>query len=261
MKIKLAKKLKCVILLNALIILVLSAGCNANNTNIANSNITKEAETDSITPKIKNTIKDQTDTIQTLKSEGYDTKDIESSELYVKRISLQLNEISTFNDSFGIQQKIGIEHENVNYSQNYSKLLEKLDDKIAVYYVVKLKQEFSDIEKALDEYLISIQLNLDLSGYFKDKNQYNKIKEEKLSEIVSTDLIDVKSIERKSLENLQKLNDFNKNSLPGVNPRVNNPSDSLVPNINNPQPGLPKVDIPRPVDPSEELNKKISPGF
>ena len=203
------------------------------------------------------------DVIETLTSQGYDAKDIESAELYIKRVLLLLNEINTFSAGIGSHNEFSTDPFNSQTEDllDYSSLASKIDENKALYFAVMLQNSFNGIEGAFDEYLSSLQLEIDLSLYLNDNDTYNKIKKEKLSVISSSGLINVNQIERKSLENLRKLNEANKNNFNRINPITYNPAHNSAPGINNPQPILPDVDIPKPVDPAEEIRKKTDPTY
>ncbi|MFZ5989894.1 MAG: hypothetical protein ACOYWZ_22585 [Bacillota bacterium] len=266
------KRIFPIIILSAAIqIFVLLAGCQTSST-VNNTKPPQDGQniqvgtSDSTNNQSKengeeNSSGDKVDYIKKLKAEGFDPKDIDSAELYVKRVILQLSEIQTFSDSIGLRPDISIDihSEKADDSVKYSELLSKIDERKAVYYLVKLKKDFNNTEEVLDEYLISLQLGLDLDTYISDKKNYDKAKTEKMSAVVESDLITVNQIERKAFENLQKLNESNKNSYPGKNQDIYNPSNNLGPDINNPQPDLPRVDIPQPIDPSEEIRRRLSP--
>ncbi|HPC99840.1 MAG TPA: hypothetical protein PLA01_00650 [Acetivibrio sp.] len=203
-----------------------------------------------------------TDYIEKLKSEGANEKEIESAELYVKRVMLQLNEIQTFSNNSGFHLSAadpGLYNQDRDDSLKYLELSSKIDEKKAVYYILKLMDGFGSMDKAFDEYLISLQLDIDLDMYITDKNSYGRLRSEKLSGIIEEDLITAEKIDEKAFESLQKLNDANKNNYPNTGNEIYDPFDNSVPNVINPQPNIPQVDVPRPINPAEEINKKLSP--
>jgi len=199
----------------------------------------------------------ETNPIDKLKSEGYSTEDIQSSESYLSRIILQLNEIETFS-SINFQSS-NIENSNSNDSADYSALLSKIDEQKAIYYMVKLNNNLNSLEESLNEYLFCLQSELDIELYFEDKEKYNDEKNEKMSSLNSDEFITVRDIEQKALENLQNINNSN-NSNPTV-PGAKNNDPNLNPNIINPQPNIPTVEVPKPIDPSTEISNKSRPPF
>ncbi|ADU74112.1 hypothetical protein M972_111090 [Acetivibrio thermocellus AD2] len=78
--------------------------------------------------------------------------------------------------------------------------------------MVKLEESLGSIEKVLDEYLLSLQVDIDFDKYFTDKKSYNKLRKEKLLKMDESSIITVEEIERKYFETLQKFNDYLNNS-------------------------------------------------
>lgn len=193
-----------------------------------------------------------------LKSEGYSTEAIESSESFVNRVLLQLNEIETFNSINTEPAVLG--NNNADDSAKYLELLSKFDEEKAIYYLVKLSSDFNSLEDALNEYLIALQSAIDIDAYFKDKELYNASKNKKTPGTNSNNFISVRDIEEKALGSLQNMNNSNKNTNQLL-PDISNPNQNLVPNAMNPQPDLPKVEIPIPNNPSREINDKLSPKY
>lgn len=196
--------------------------------------------------------------IEKLKSEGYSTEAIKSSQSYISRVMLHLNEIETFSSINTEPAAIG--SDNTDDSAKYSELLSKFDESKAVYYLVKLSSDFNSLEDAFNEYLVALQSDLDIDMYFKDKEQYNVSKSKKASGANSDKFISVRDIEERALEGLQNMNNSNKNTnqlLPGIN----NPNQDLAPNVVNPQPDVPTVEIPKPIDPSREIEDKLVPKY
>lgn len=192
-----------------------------------------------------------------LKTEGYSTKDIEASQAYVSRVMLQLNEIETFGSIYN--QPVGIENGTDNASK-YSELMAKIDEQKAVYYIVRLNESFNSLEDAFNEYLLALQADIEIDLYFKDLEKYNDAKNEKLSGTRPDDFITVRDIEEKALENLQNMNNSSKNpgnSLPGPNI----PNNDLSPDFINPQPDIPSVEIPQPIDPAQQIREKLGPNY
>lgn len=191
-----------------------------------------------------------------IKSDGDDAEKIESAELYVKRIVLQLGEIQTFGNNLQ-PSSVNIDpyNEKSDDSIRYSELSSKIDEDKAIHYLVALEDSFSSMEEIFDEYLLSLQLDIDFDTCVTDKSTYDNLREEKLSQIAESGLITVDDIERKALESLQKLNNSSDSPGIGTGNDIYNPSVNPIPDMVNPQPELPNVDIPRPIDPTEEFKK------
>lgn len=131
----------------------------------------------------------------------------------------------------------------------------KIDD--AIELTLKLKQDFNNIEEALNEYLYSLQLNVDLKLYFKDKEKYQEQKSEKQLLFVGKERITLALIEEKLLKKLQEQND---KQFSNATEKQNIISDKQT---ENNAPEVPLVTVPtpnsvKPVNPKDELNKEIS---
>jgi hypothetical protein len=44
-------------------------------------------------------------------------------------------------------------------------------------------------------------------------------------------------------------------------PGIINPNQDLLPDSVNPQPNIPTVEVPKPIDPSKEINNRPGPQF
>lgn len=196
--------------------------------------------------------------LEKLKAEGYSPEEMEAAQTYVSRVLLQLNEIETFGR---IYTKPGaIESFDTDDTSRYSELLLKIDEEKAVYYLAKLNRIIKSMEDAFNEYLFSLQSDLDIETYFKDKEKYDKEKNEKLSTLSSDGFITTRDIENTALEKLQNMNNPSKKQDPTI-PGIINPNQDLLPDSVNPQPNIPTVEVPKPIDPSKEINNRPGPQF
>ena len=116
------------------------------------------------------------------------------------------------------------------------------------------------MEDAFNEYLFSLQSDLDIETYFKDKEKYDKEKNEKLSTLSSDGFITTRDIENTALEKLQNMNNPSKKQDPTI-PGIINPNQDLLPDSVNPQPNIPTVEVPKPIYPSKEINNRPGPQF
>lgn len=218
---------------------------------VSPENATKSIPSPSVTAEnVKN------DYAQLLQTGGYSKKDIDSARIYVERFISDVNQILTFEESLALQPGSNADENKPENLDVYKELSAKLDENKAVYFMLKLKNDFNGIDKVFDEYLLTLQIDLDIGDYLKDKDMYNKSRTEKLSAKNSLEFITFEQTERKALEDLQKQNEQNQGDL-NPNTNKNNLPGGTNPNINPPVPNVPKVDVPRPIDPSEELKKKI----
>jgi len=61
-------------------------------------------------------------------------------------------------------------------TQKKTALKQKYQPLLSQYYMVKLEESLGSIEKVLDEYLLSLQVDIDFDKYFTDKKSYNKLR-------------------------------------------------------------------------------------
>ncbi|MHB8064385.1 MAG: hypothetical protein ACYDG2_17430, partial [Ruminiclostridium sp.] len=139
----------------------------------------------------------------------------------------------------------------------YEELAKKIDIKNAVYFMLKLKADFGSYEKVFDEYLYSLQADLDLNDYIKDKKAYLKKKEEKNLSLYEQKVITLEKIEEKSIEMLQK-------DTRSIVDEVLEPKNNKSPNNNvnedkSPLPDVPRVEAEdvKPKNPTDEVMNEI----
>ena len=192
--------------------------------------------------------------VDALPSEGFKKEEIDSSKQYVQGVVSNLNQIVSFSSSGSIIPQPGISEDSSNDdTAKYQDLINKIDFDKAVYHMVEIKSILGSKEKVFDEYLLTLQLDLDISELSNDKASYEKKKNEKLTSIDQNSLITADGITQKMLESIQKQNEKNRNSI--SNPNQNN-SNSL-PGLNNPSNNLPGIQVPNVPDPEAEIRKKL----
>jgi len=196
------------------------------------------------------------DLVEQLKNEGFSDEEIIEARLLAERVQFQLNEIvnngrysaSVMPDSTGDDFSI------------YEDLAEKIDIAVCLPFLLRLKSEFGTIEKVMDEYLTSLQLDVDFSLYLKDKDEYLR---EKSLLSAGKALITVQRIEEKLLLCLQKENTENKgndqtfDSIPADNKILNDESSFDLPVV--PAPEIHSVIPENPADALMNEINKINP--
>lgn len=196
------------------------------------------------------------DYVDKLKEEGYLEEEIMETKLLVERTIFQLNEIAKTDVS---STKLPNEEAKANKDEdtsNYIKTLEKIELKPAVYWILKLKNDFNSIERAFDEYLYALQLDVSLEEYFIDQKEYQKQIDEKRISMGYENIITLAKIEEKMLEKLQNNNMQNRDFIGRENnieieaPEAEN--ESSLPEV--PKPSIEDV---KPVSPNEEIMKEI----
>lgn len=245
------------------VLLITAAGVYILNGNLNNKNALSQKASSSnnstspvSTANGSSAQTDWKDMVDKLESQGYPRKDIDSSQQYVEKVILNLNEIAASAEDPNPQPAVNISGSEDTDSARFTELQSKIDNNKAIYLMVKLKKEFKSVESVFDEYLMSLQLDMDLNDYLSDKSKYEKNKNEKMSGKDVTGFITVEQIERKMLENIQKQNERNRSD--NLNPNTNNSAGgNSLPGLSQPNVNGPVVDVPRPPDPAEELRNKI----
>lgn len=143
--------------------------------------------------------------VEQLKKEGFGSEEITEARMLAERVQFQLRQIA---ETAGpptpvptAEPEAGKEQEN---EEMYLELSQSFLVEDAVYFILKLEEAFETKEAALNEYLLSLQLGLDLFLYFEDKEKYLKAKEEKMLGRMPGEMITAARIEEKALEAISK---------------------------------------------------------
>ena len=198
------------------------------------------------------------DFVTNLKSLGYSNDDIINAKMLVERVESQLSEIAQFNEenintAKAISETDSTEEDLTQFVELSGKY--KINDGTA--FILKLNKDFSTPESVLDEYLLSLQLGLDLNLYISDKKEYEKQKADKGSLIDGNRIITVAKIEEKALSLIQKRNKLNDN-LDTSNKQVidkTNPNSNVSTNVEVP---LPKTEVKKPNSSANDVTNEIN---
>lgn len=190
--------------------------------------------------------------INTLINQGYKEEEILEAKLLVERVIFQLNEIAKKNEKI-LEPLLSAKDLEENDIEKYRALLEKINLEEAVKITLALKEDFDSDKKALNEYLYSLQLDIDIEKYLTNKEEYEKEKKEKSIGIDINTIITLSKIEEKLLEMLQEKTK-DKESLEGES----NPLEELEDNTETPQLPNPNIIDTKPKDPLEDVMKEIN---
>lgn len=151
------------------------------------------------------------DVLKKLKKEGFKDNDIQQARLLVERTLFQLGEITGNNsEAAGIAERGSDPINNKDAEKVFYDIAADFDAGTCLYLILKLQKDFGSIDKALDEYIFSLQAGIDLALYIADRDGYLKLREEKAAGIDLKDIVTTSVIEEKMLEKLQQ---NNKNDL------------------------------------------------
>lgn len=176
------------------------------------------------------------DLISQLSELGYSESDILEAKDMVEWVGYKLDEITTLTDD-----------------EAYSELKDFYNINDGVYWVLRLKDIKQSYLAALDEYLIALQLELDLNKLLEDEVQYELDKNEKTITL-GEEPITTYHIDQKILELLSQGNkDSNEDDVQTVNSNE----------VTDPKEGLPEtntkieVEDVKPVNPGDEIKEEI----
>lgn len=197
--------------------------------------------------------------LEKLLQEGFTQEEIMEARLLVERVMFQLKEI-TEDKSDKVPTPVPDLQPGKNSEDDmaaYQKVAEHFNEKTAIYLSLKLKKEFGSLEAVLDEYLQSLQLELNLEQYLTDKKQYLQEKEEKSVALPQAELMTLAKLESKMLEQIQRNNAANRDdasTLESINQSIGNNNEAKSPLPENP---VPQLDDVKPKNPAEEIMQEI----
>ena len=201
------------------------------------------------------------DYVEKLVKEGYDREKITDVKLQVERVTYDLKEITSELDTSTIAPKADVsqqEDKEEEITEVCSKINEKFDLQNAVYLCVKLEKEFGSIDKVLDEYLLCIQVELNLEEYLIDKKEYEKQKGEKTALYTKT-IVNMEKIEDLLLKKIQSnQKDKAANAATDSTDAVNTLKGNLDKNTSPlPDSSIPEMKDVKPQNPANEIMKEI----
>lgn len=202
------------------------------------------------------------DLIKQLYNDGFSKDEINSTKMFVERIIFGLREICGDNTKLQTNTKVIAEPNQVESLEieieSYSKLLDKISIDEALYFIVKLKNEFGSMDKVMDEYILALQIDLDFGLYIKNKDEYIKQKAEKVLILDMQKIINTEKIETKLLQKFSNKNEsYKENDRIGISAKsdkiVNNDFEQFGKDAKLPSPDIKVV---RPLDPSQEIQNE-----
>lgn len=205
------------------------------------------------------------ETVTKLRKSGFSDEDIQMAKLLAERIEFQLKEIAGASEVpssplVPVSGTVGPNGDDTK-KEALQSLAEKYDPASAVYYLLTLKEELGGSEAVMDEYLISLQLDLDLQLYMDDRDAYLKSKEEKTAGFLADSLVTAAFIEETLLEqmNQRELKEPGETITTATDISHEKPAapegittDSARENF-----AVPEVPNVNPVNPSEQIQQEL----
>lgn len=139
-----------------------------------------------------------------MQDEGFSEEAITETRMAVERVAYQLREIVREEPGTSIETPTVRSEEEDDDQQAYQALAEAFDPDKAVYLSLKLASAFDGRKAVLNEYLFTLQAELDLMLYIEDKERYEEEKQEKGALLAPDDVITLQDIEERMLETLRQ---------------------------------------------------------
>lgn len=185
------------------------------------------------------------ETLKFFKKENITKKEISEIRMIIERVTFLLNEI--------IMTSINKKEEDF---KKYKELLNRFDEKEALIILPQLKKEIGNLELSMDEYLFSLQLDLDIEMYLNNKKKYESLKIEKSLGLDIQKIITVQKLENKVLEILQKENDIKTNTNQETVKSITSQEDKKIDEpFKNPKVNIEDI---KPKNPLDEITDEIN---
>lgn len=200
--------------------------------------------------------------VKMLLGAGFTKEEIQQATLIAERIQFQLQEITSSNGKETISaakempETGEVTSENGDSTAVYKELEEKLNIKNAITLMLKLKAAFGSMEQVMDEYLYSLQVDINLEDYLTDRQAYQKKKNDKNLEAGNKKIITMSDIENEMLKTIQQSNV--NNDTKEVTDSGSKPSDNSGWKADDkPKSPLPEVTDVAPRNPGEDILEEI----
>ncbi|MEO3943954.1 hypothetical protein [Gorillibacterium sp. CAU 1737] len=198
-----------------------------------------------------------------LKKAGYNEEQIQEAKLQAERVIFQLEELTRETTANSIQPKVNRlvdESPQEKRQSMYIQLQSKFDEKKAISFLLQLQEKLGSSNAVLDEYLLSLQLDMDLEDYLKDKEQYEQDKERKKLGFTADELVTLDWIEKDMLNKLK--NQTNDDSSEAESSNASSPKQPSSSPLQDKDSGLPELTKPevqsvKPLNPTEQIRQEI----
>lgn len=191
----------------------------------------------------------------------FSNEDVMEAKFLVERLIFQLTEITEYTEIEVNNPSAEVYSPKEDDIHIYKKLLDEINLDTAVYLILELKEDFGTLEDVLNEYLLSLQLEIKLENYLEDKDKYLSDKAEKTITMIG-EPITLAKIEEKMLEEIQKQNSANINQSNDLTEVVDQESKEIdiYNTIDSPIPTINEVKPKNPADAIAEELKIINPN-
>lgn len=201
--------------------------------------------------------------LEQLRQQGFKDDEIMEAKLLTERVMQQLKELQDKEPVTGIVQKPAAEilpgqAEDTALQEAYSTINDKFAEGQAVRLLLVLQKDLGSMEAVMNEYLLTLQVDLELETYITDKKKYLENKEEHLAGLQESMIVTMELLEQAMLEQLQPDNAATE-SIGGAG---NTKSDATLSADTDAGSPLPEITPPSPGDvmpqnPAEAVREEI----
>ncbi|MEK4854384.1 hypothetical protein NST04_31420 [Paenibacillus sp. FSL H7-0756] len=197
--------------------------------------------------------------LKELRQKGFQDDEIMEAKMLAERTMQQLKEVVSSVASMVEKPEASAEpfrsdEEGLQYA--YVTINEQFNEGEAVTLLLTLQQEFGSMEAVMNEYLLSLQIGLNLKDYSTDPKKYQETKEQQTITLKESEIVTLDALEKRMLEQLQQGNEAPDLEVSERDPDPNNivteEKESLIPDINPPT-----VQDVRPENPGEAVRQEI----
>ncbi|ETT77556.1 hypothetical protein C173_03534 [Paenibacillus sp. FSL R7-277] len=197
--------------------------------------------------------------LKELRQKGFQDDEIMEAKMLAERTMQQLKEVVSSAASMvekpeASAEPFGSAEEEIQSA--YVTINEQFNEGEAVTLLLTLQQEFGSMEAVMNEYLLSLQIGLNLKDYITDPKTYQENKEQQTITLKESEMVTLDALEKRMLEQLQQGNEATDLKVaeraPDSNNIVTEDKESLIPDINPPT-----VQDVRPENPGEAVRQEI----
>jgi hypothetical protein len=148
--------------------------------------------------------------VKQLLASGFSTEEIQQAKLLAERVQFQLQEITSstgteiITDAQNVPATGGNDAAINEDTAAYKELEEKFNLKTVIILMLKLKDSFGSMEEVMNEYLYSLQIDINLEDYLTDSEGYLEKKKDKSIEAEQKKIITMSDIENEMLKAIQQ---------------------------------------------------------
>lgn len=197
--------------------------------------------------------------LKELRQKGFQGDEIMEAKMLAERTMQQLKEVVSSAASMVEKPEASAEpfrSEEEGLQSAFVTINEQFNEGEAVTLLLTLQQEFGSLEAVMNEYLLSLQIGLNLKDYITDPKTYQENKEQQTIMLKESERVTLDALEKRMLEQLQQGNEAPDLEVaeraPDPNNIVTEDKESLIPDINPPT-----VQDVRPENPAEAVRQEI----